>query len=46
MFKKTWKATTIDLSCGGGPSGVRRGRKDKIKSVKSSLDKPKERLCV
>jgi hypothetical protein len=50
MFKKKWKAmtTTIELSCtaGEGCHGVRRGRKDKIKSVKSSLDKPKERLGV
>ena len=49
MFKKKWKAmTTIELSYreGRGCHGVRRGRKDKIKSVKSSLGKPKELLDV
>lgn len=49
MFKKKWKAmTTIELSYRAGREchGVRRGRKDKIKSVKSSLGKPKELLDV
>jgi len=50
MFKKKWKAmTTIELSCreGRGCHGVRRGRKDKIKSVKSSLGKTERTLgCV
>ena len=50
MFKKKWKAmTTIELSYreGRGCHGVRRGRKDKIKSVKSSLGKTERTLgCV